>query len=232
MIAIITSTINPSAHSYFSVEERYLQTINTINKLFDAGFNHVFLIDNSIEMIDSKKLIAETQSGLKIHQIPQYTFENKGLNEALLILNSLYYLPDNELIFKISGRYYPNENFNLQKLIEKLKDKEILGVCYDTKSYFPFFSTRAYLIRDKKTLELVLTNVIFEMIAYARDSSGIKGILKKVFFNRNIIGTPFTLSLEQSFLRVIKSRDAYMFVDQINIEGFIAGSSKIDFICE
>jgi len=233
MFAIITSTIIPEAHSYFSVEDRYLQTINTINLLRLKGFEIIFLIDNSKAQIDSFRLVNSTFNNLKIIQTPQYTFENKGLNEALLILNNLSHFPENENIFKISGRYYPNSSFDKKTLLKQLGNKEILGICSNIDKDIPFFSTRSYLVKNKRILEEILLLVIDEMIAYGRDINGFKSLIKKInSIHRPSIGTPFKLSLEQSFARVIKNRKNYVLAKAMNIEGFVAGSSHKDFISE
>ena len=108
MIALITSTLRPtSIQSFFSNEERYEQTLVTIRKLAEKGFKEIYLIDNSLDAIDVPKLIADSGMNLQVHHTPQYSFANKGLNEALLLLNNLHHLPASTHIFKISARYYP-----------------------------------------------------------------------------------------------------------------------------
>lgn len=233
MIAIITSTLIPVSHSFYSVTDRYTQTINTVQQLMEVGFEKIILIDNSISPIDHDSLKLHSKSKLQIFQTPQYSFENKGLSEALLILNHLHNIPDDEIIFKISGRYYPNKNFDLKLLLKKLNGNSIVGVCHNPNARFPFFSTRAYLTKDKRTLETILNQVLEEMIAYGRDTDGFKGLVKKILnLRKRRVGTPFTLSLEQSFARVLKTRGDYCFVNFMNIEGLIAGSTHIDYISE
>ena len=129
MISIVTSTVIPKAYSYFSVEERYLQTIKTLKVLIAKGFNEIYLLDNSIVNLDTYRILKDTSNKVKIFQNLQYCFENKGLNEALLILNILSKIPDNETIFKISGRYYPTDQFDAEDLSNKLGNKDIVGVC-------------------------------------------------------------------------------------------------------
>jgi len=103
MIALITSTLIPTTvYSVYDPDERLYQTINTIQKLRGAGFSDIYFFDNSINEIDRSALIKAHQS-IKIFQSPQYSFKNKGLNEALLILNNSHHLPKNTPIFKIPG---------------------------------------------------------------------------------------------------------------------------------
>lgn len=233
MISIVTSTIIPEAYSYFSIEDRYIQTIHTINTLQNKDFKKIYLLDNSVANLDCERIKRETSDYLEIISNTQYSFENKGLNEALLILNSLSKLPESEPVFKISGRYYPTKEFDIDKLIQQIGDKEILGICANLEQKIPFFSTRSYVCKDKKVLEEMLLLVIDEMIAYGRDINGIRGLIKhiKSFFKPNI-GTPFKLSLEQSFARIIKYKKNYALAKAMNIEGFVAGSDYLDFISE
>ena len=79
MIALVTSTLIPSnAYSFYNPDERLKQTINTIQKLYDAGFEEVYLFDNSIDTTNLESL-CKTFNQLKVYNTPQYTFENKGL---------------------------------------------------------------------------------------------------------------------------------------------------------
>jgi hypothetical protein len=113
MIAVITSTVQTgNTHSFFSNNERLIQTLNTIDKLEYAGFEHLLLFDNSLTDIDKNK-IAGSSKILTVFHSSQYSFTNKGLNEAHLLLNNLHNIPANTPIFKISGRYSPSPEFKL-----------------------------------------------------------------------------------------------------------------------
>jgi len=235
MIAIISSTLIPEAFSYFTNQERLEQTIDTINKLSENGFKQIFLFDNSVKEINMDWIKSTTNGEINIFHTRQYGFENKGLNEALLILNNLHRIPENEQIFKISGRYYPNGKFSIADLTEKIMDKEILGYCTNIDASFPFFSTRAYFVKNKKVLESILKLAVEEMIAYGRSCNTIRnvlGLVQSIFYKKTVVGTPFTLSLEQCFGRVVKFKKNYQLTNKMNIEGFVAGSDKLEFISE
>ncbi|KQR72690.1 hypothetical protein [Pedobacter sp. Leaf176] len=235
MIAIISSTLIPYAPSYFTNQERLEQTIHTINKLSEKGFKQIFLFDNSVNEINMDWIQSRTKQDINIFYARQYGFENKGLNEALLILNNLHRIPEDEYVFKISGRYYPNEAFNISEMIEKITDKEILGYCINMDADFPFFSTRSYLVKNKKALESILKLAVEEMIGYGRSCNSIRNLvslMKSIFYKNIVVGTPFTLSLEQSFGRILKFKKNYQLAESMNIEGFVAGSDKLDFISE
>ncbi|MDB5143836.1 MAG: hypothetical protein JWQ66_2549 [Mucilaginibacter sp.] len=233
MIALVTSTLIPTnAYSLFDVDERLSQTLHTVEKLYAAGFADIYLFDNSIDTINLAAITKKYPS-VKISHSPQYTFGNKGLNEALLILNNIHHLPHNTPIFKISGRYYPNENFNIQEHTASLKSKELIG----TGSYFhnnnAHFNTRAYFVKDKGALESILVLAVEEMISYSKGIHGIKSFLQAI---KNIynyrIGTLYQLSLEQVFARIARKRNNYILIDKLNIEGYIAGSAQREFIFE
>lgn len=233
MIALITSTIIPEAYSFFSIDDRYLQTINTINNLKNVGFREIYLIDNSIYTIDDDRLKSSSVNDIKIIHCPQYTFNNKGVNEALLILNNIHHLPDNEPIFKISGRYSPTNQFNIPKLLEDLGSEEILGVGFIGNSKKAHFNTRAYLVENKRSLEGILILAVEEMIGFSRGINGFYGwlnLLKTVF--KPQIGSPFQISIEKSFAGILKARNRYKLVNKINIKGYIAGSKTLLEISE
>lgn len=233
MIALITSTIIPEAYSFFGIDDRYQQTIATINNLKNVGFIEIYLVDNSTSTIDMDRIKSNSYNGVKIIQSPQYTFENKGINEALLILNNLHHLPNNQPIFKISGRYSPTAQFSISKLLEELGSNEILGLGYIGTGKKVHFNTRAYLIENKKSLAQILVLAIEEMIGFSRGISGLNGLLgllKTVF--KPQIGSPFQISIENSFARILKARKKYKLVSKINIEGHIAGSKTLLHISE
>lgn len=233
MIALITSTIIPGAYSFFTIEERYQQTIETINNLRRVGFEDIYLIDNSVDKIDKERLKSSSFNRINIICSPQYNFKSKGLNEALLILNHLYHLPDNQPIFKISGRYSLTEQFNRAILLSDLAENEILGVGVIKKSHRSYFNTRAYLVNNKKNLETILVSAIEEMIAYGKGINGHRGwfrLLKTMF--KPQIGTPFQISIEKAFANILNVRGKYKLVEKINVEGFVAGSKALTFISE
>ena len=233
MIALVTSTLTPAnAYSLYNPDERLKQTINTIQKLYDVGFQEVYLFDNSIDTTNLESL-RKTFNQLKVYNTPQYTFENKGLNEALLILNNIHALPANTPIFKISGRYYPNKDFNLSAHLPYPTDKDLIGVGHSFGSKRAYFTTRAYFIKNQAVLESVLNLAIQEMLSYAKGIHGAKSFLlaiKNLF--KPYVGTAYQLSLEQAFARIAYTNKKYLLLNSINIEGLIAGVNKEEFVSE
>src|SRR3954465_1256662 len=115
MIALITSTLLPdTVPSYFNVGDRLEQTKLTLSKLHDFDFQEIILIDNShsLDQSELNNLLLDFP-GVKKYHSRQYQFNYKGLTEALLLLNNLHNIPADVPLFKISGRYYPNESFEI-----------------------------------------------------------------------------------------------------------------------
>jgi hypothetical protein len=233
MIALITSTLKPSKiYSAFSDDERYQQTIYTANTLFSKGFTDVILIDNSANFINLDKLKQDSNQQLKAYHTPQYSFNNKGLNEALLILNHIDKLPESKPVFKISGRYYPNENFTIKDLTSFGK-YDFVGVGEGFDQRIPYFSTRAYLVKNKQVLEQILVLAIEEMLSYHKGVYGLDSLFKliKSFFVKTL-GASYQLSLEQAFAIILKKQENFMLLKKINIGGFVAGFNQQTYISE
>jgi hypothetical protein len=68
----------------------------------------IVLVDNSESYNFSK--IESAVTNVKILPLVQFQFQNKGINELLMLLAAVDVLPADTPIFKISGRYFPNEN--------------------------------------------------------------------------------------------------------------------------
>lgn len=225
MIAIVTSTLIPTRfYSVFSPVERLSQTINTIEKLQGAGFSQIWLFDNSLSNAGVKEL-AKACPKVQIHHTPQYTFKNKGLNEALLLLNNIHHLPANTPIFKISGRYYPSAEFK-KDIYDAYVGKDFVGVGYNFKNKIADFSTKAYFVKNAEVLTSTVVSSVEDMISYAKGIHGIKSGLtavKEIFEPKP--GTPYQLSIEQSFARILKQNNNYQLLDKMHIEGAEASAS-------
>jgi hypothetical protein len=230
MIAIITSTIKTSnAHSFFPPEERAKQTLRTIERLYEVGFKDIFLFDNSIEDI-SKYQIQQSFKNVRIFHHPQYTFKNKGLSEALMILNNIHELPSEVPVFKISGRYYPSDKFNLQDF-NNLQEKDFIGWGKDFDRKVSWFSTVAYSARNKAILEDTLVATIEEMLSYGRGIHGPRSFFKSIqaLFGSDI-GVKYTLAVEIGLARILKANKNYHLLNKLNVDGYLAGTTISEFI--
>lgn len=235
MIAIITSTLIPNekVYSFFSIEERRKQTIKTINSLLASGFKTVYLFDNSCGDINQKELYKQFPIKLIIFHQKQYAFQNKGINEALLLLNNIQVIPKNTKIFKISGRYYISDKFCFDKASKTLDNVEFIGKGYDYNKKTGLLSTRGYFVKNSDLLEDILIKAIEEMYTYASKIRDIRSALKSIpnIFSDKL-GTPFQISMEHAFARVIKKNYNIALINHLNIIGYVAGSNYLELIEE
>lgn len=232
MIALVTSTLAPfNAHSFFTVQDRLAQTLHTIEKLYDTGFQDIILIDNSVN--DTEVMTVQQRfTNLKVYHQPQYTFVNKGLNEALLILNNMPVLPADTAIFKISGRYYPAQHF-ISENFDNYYETDFIGIGHNFSTQAPWFTTRAYYVKNKTILEAALITSIEEMLSYSKGIHGLRSLyqsFKSIF--KPGVGITYQLSLETALARVLKQHYNFHLADKINIEGYLAGSNQLEFISE
>lgn len=236
MIALITSTLipNTNSYSYFTNETRIEQTKKTLISLQKLNFESIFILDNSTIKTDLAMLTNEfiDVSKIKFYHNYQYSFKNKGLNEALLILNNLAKLPKNQSVFKISGRYYPTDSFKIIDFTD-FSRVSFIGKGYDFEQRNGTISTRAYAIKDTQVLEEMLTLSIEDMLSYSSKIVGFKSLYAAVKnCYKKKIGCDFQISIEHSFARILKKKYKSKQIDSLNIEGFIAGENKIKLISE
>ena len=232
MIAVITSTLFVNgAYSFFSNDERLAQTIKTIETLDRLNFSHIYLFDNSLKSANWELLLTFSPK-LKIFHTPQYTFKNKGLSEALLVLNNLQHLPDDTPLFKISGRYYPILDFIIPDF-GVYPRIDFIGIGKILNEKIPFVSTRAYFVKNKLVLEGILVTAIEEMLSYSRSIHGIRSLYESIVLClRPYVGTKYQLSLEQAVARILKINEKFHLLEHIGIEGYIAGSEYLEKISE
>ena len=233
MIAVITSCINPkkmtsTTRSFFSLEERELQTINTLKKLKEVGFKQIILADNSYEYDFSK--LGSAIDDVQIIRLQQYQFANKSINEILILLSILDYIPAGTKIFKISGRYFPVANFKLD--MNDTVDFKVKG--FDFGGRKPVISTRGYFVRNKVVYEEFLLACLNEIYSYPYRVVGLRSFWRFIneFFKPKL-KTSSNISVEFAAARVLK-RGPFNFqlVDNLNIEGHIAGLKSKELIKE
>jgi hypothetical protein len=106
---IITSMINCTL-SIYTPGERYSQTLKTIESIKKyIPDSEIVVIENSKEIVFNNVLMFYTENN----------YIHKSIGESNIILSflksNLYKSMDTDIVFKISGRYYLNENFKLSK---------------------------------------------------------------------------------------------------------------------
>lgn len=234
MIAIVTSCIHPTQKegllkSSVSVPDREMQTIKSLTELSKFGFKKIILLDNSISTYDYAKIRCVSDH-LQIISFRQYQFENKGINELLMLLAVLEEIPDEELIFKISGRYYPVNGFSTAFNLSY--DFKIKAYNYHHK--IGSISTRAYFVKNKVIYKAFLLKVLNELFVYPRRIVGIRSFLSKISaILKPDFNPKLNISIEFAGARILK-KDEYKveLVEKIGIEGIIAGAHKYEFIQE
>ena len=131
---IITSVINTgnipwSYHpmrSVFSIEDRFQQTLHTIQSIRDRATSSTILLvecsdlSNEMEMTLKSKVDYYLQC-YSIEHVRAACIQNglKGYGEAMKTIEAVKYIKQNcipfQRLFKISGRYYLNSSFSMEK---------------------------------------------------------------------------------------------------------------------
>ena len=233
MIAIVSSTIQPLANpgqtiSFYTFEERIEQTKQTLTALRRCGFTKIFLVDNSPLL--ARGQIQSVLAGfpeLEVHHLLQYQFQNKGINELLMLLYMVAYLPANKNIFKISGRYCPDPSF----VKPEFNDFAIKGYRYHSK--LGTISTRGYWVKDTEVMHRFLLGSLNEIFSYPRRIVGLRSLYNKM---KGVLGKHpplINISIEFAAANTLK-RENYRvtLLDHLGIEGYIAGADKMERITE
>lgn len=232
MIAVVTSTIKPITayqKSFYNFAKRLEQTKFTLNRLTECGFISIFLIDNSplLNQLELQQLLKDFPK-VQVFHIPQYQFHNKGINELMMLLYVIEYLPENQNIFKLSGRYYPTVLFKKPDFAD-FAVKE-----YHYKKRTGTISTRGYWVKDSETLQPFLLRCLAEVFAYPERITGIRSLcvkIQQILFNKQV--TPLNISIEFAAANVLK-KDNYRvnLLPTIGIEGLVAGAHQTELITE
>jgi hypothetical protein len=229
MIAVITSTIKPAENkSYYSYEERLEQTTGTIVSLRQAGFNKIYLVDNSPALsIEQLRQLIKDDENLEVHHVDQYQFTNKGINELLMLLYICPHLPVNDTIFKISGRYVVTSGF------EKPNFDDFAVRSFHLSGNNKVISTRAYWVKNTLLFEDFLNATLREVFAYPERVVGIRSLLNKIKSSINKKTSLVNVSIEFAAANVLKrSNYNVSFLDKLKIEGLVAGSDRPEKIIE
>jgi hypothetical protein len=171
---MITSVINTgnipwsysTVRSAFSIEERFKQTLCTIQSIRDKAPNSLILL------VECSELSAEMEDILKNnvdYYLQCYTMEHvrtaciqnglKGYGEAMKTREAVRYLVEHcipfQRLFKISGRYYLNESFS--KMNYAMNDYSFK--MYDDESGSTVLYSVSYSLLDHFTnaLEEIIT---------------------------------------------------------------------------
>ncbi|MEE1945143.1 hypothetical protein VRU48_08490 [Pedobacter sp. KR3-3] len=235
MIAVVTSCIYPVAtidnekRSHVSLSEREQQTIQSIAELVKKGFSKIIIVDNAAVAYDFSTIKALAPH-IEVVQLKQYQFQNKGINELLMLLAIVDELPENEVIFKLSARYCPNEHFS--KKFDPNCDFKVKGYDFDQKR--GTISTRAYFVKNKAVYKDFLLKTLNEVFLYPQRIVGLRSLanlFSSIF--KPSFAPRFNTSIEFAAARVLKhEKYSIKLVDSIGIEGIVAGSDLNSQIIE
>jgi hypothetical protein len=149
---LITSVINPSNkplsytanRSIYTTEERFEQTLTTIESIrLKVPNAYIYLVDGSIisdHMTNKIKSVVDQYLNLSNNPTAMAEIDHpyKSRGEATEILYGLRSIPDNlqyDNLFKISGRYYLDDNFLLENYMNEHNIFQLCGDRYATTLY-------------------------------------------------------------------------------------------------
>ena len=142
---LITSTIFPNSsiplsyyptRSIFSADERFQQTLETIKSIKKKlPSSYVLLADNSKDKLSKERvdILEKAQVDAIIQKYDPTKSDSiyKAQGEAFTTSFGIEYLeslPERlDLVFKISGRYYLTDDFNLESYLTICKENKVVG---------------------------------------------------------------------------------------------------------
>ncbi|MFA6087626.1 hypothetical protein [Mucilaginibacter sp.] len=229
MIAVVTSTIKPANHSFFDHPTRLEQTRQTLDSLYQKA-GTIFLIDNSpgISQAELDNMLTDYPHVKKIHLL-QYQFDNKGITEVMMLLSICDQLPLNTPIFKISGRYSfikPVLNINIPA--------DFMGKGYRFNTKYGTVSTRGYWVKNVTVFKALLLETLTHIFTYPEKITGARSFFNKfnkVLFNKDY--KKINTSVEFAMAIAIKNNNySIKLLDDLGIQGYVAGADKLEQITE
>ena len=221
-IFFVSSALNVKQLSVFSNDERYHQTVNTINSIDKYCPNNVkYMFDTSYQIPDENYI-----QGIKELEV---NFSWVGYNEKVrslseqglrslaetigfdMILNEfLSNRIESKRVYKLSGRYQLNDNFTLNR--EDFKDSFVF--LPTVNSWMP-----------KHHQELAEVDRIFELRLWHMDYN-LLDIFKKEVYNILNDMVKYNIDVEHSYYKNL-NKYKWTTINPIGIEGVIAPTGAI-----
>jgi len=164
-IILVSSMINISGmpRTIFTPEERLSQTLSTLKNVRDKIPNSIIiLLEGSNISTEFMHALYKYVDHLILYSYdPEINFyvnnPNKSFGEVYKLLSVVNKLQkyDFDKIFKISGRYYLNENFNINNFTNESISGKIIGDAFFTSLYSV---PKKEFVEYKRLLELFLQN--------------------------------------------------------------------------
>jgi hypothetical protein len=192
---IITSVINTistdltyGTRSFYSMKERFeqtLQTIHSIKKYVPTA--HIYLIEGSDITYDMEFVLESLVykyinvfSDKYIRKSVESKLKGYGEATQLYYIFSNYRMDHYDAIFKISGRYYLNSDFNLQDLIQNNK----VIFCNGKKRKQEIVSTVLYFIPNNYLKDIYNTYKLVIKIYDEYESRLLRGDMESLHYER------------------------------------------------
>jgi len=212
-IVIITSVINTGStewsyyhkRSLFSAEERFQQTLKSIESIKEYMPNVKILLVEGGKLEDEKLNIFRSQCDYVYYlgedsETEKNCIESscKGLGDSWILGKGLEFIKQNNIkaqnIYKLSGRYRVNKNYNIHNISSKLPTfKNAVDDVYCT-----FFFSVPYMLLDE--YNHIIKLVIDEM--KVRNDISLEVILPSLFKNKHIvetIGAEGIIAIDESY---------------------------------
>lgn len=179
---VVTSTIFPRpsrdpkvVRSVHTSEQRITQTKETLRSLRALGYERVWLVDNSGHQHEKELRMNFPDVNLQIYD--HFQFNNKGISETILLLESLIHLPQDEPIMKISGRYTISKVFPLD-----FSRFDFNARIYWHSRNFRFkhktMATRCYAVRDTSCFRIYLYGLLEEIYSQSARIVGFRSFIR------------------------------------------------------
>jgi len=233
MIAIITSTIfPPSESSYWNSrkeakpEERFEQTLETIQSLIKYEIEHIYLCDNSgygwtPELKDKVKPV-------ELQLFGHYQFRNYGISELYMLKKGLCQLPEDESVLKISGRYRLTKDPR-----DYLGDADVAGRLYNPETYKKrTLSTALYCVKNSKIFSFIVDQALREIYASQCRIVGPGSLFRILKNSISRSGGEYSYedpntSIEGAIARVIKIKKLKVrHIPSLGIQGYQCGDPE------
>ena len=220
---LVTSLINLYHDTIYSVEERLTQTIKTINSIYEHCPNATAVILEASNYKYNNQQF-EQYNNLYIYYVTTNVIgQHKSVGECLIIkefLHSYFYslLVNNNkinIIFKLSGRYWLNENF-------KLTNFNIMK--HNFKNVTPFTDENGYDNPHNMT-EMYCITSLFSFVPNRFDEivDSLNYVIENV--RRYFCIRPGS-DIEHFIYNYFHDKKSYNPIDKLGVSGFVSPTGK------
>ena len=221
-IFFVSSALNVKQLSVFSTDERYQQTVNTINSIDKYCPNNVkYMFDSSYQIPDENYIQGIKELGVNFSWVG-YNENVRSLSEQglrslaetlgfILFLNSYAQAPVvAKRIYKLSGRYELNDDFILDR--EDFKDSFVFSKVWDT-----------WMSKERQE-EVGIKNMIALRLWHM--DSNLFDIFNKEVYNILELMIKYNIDVEHAYYKIL-SKYKIAICGPIGVSGVIAPTGEI-----